>query len=220
VAVSVFRVPPAGGREPFVTGIVNATSLAFDRHGRLHVSSRFDGSVYRIDPQGVAHPVASDLGVTCGLAFAEDGSLFAGDRTGTVFRILPDGRASAFATLPPSVAAFHLALGPDAGLYVTAPTLSSHDPVYRIDPDGRVRIFHSGFGRPQGLAFDAQGRLYVVEALAGSSGLYRLAPGGPPEVVVAGDRLVGVAFGRTALVVTTNETAYRLDLPEAAPLGQ
>ena len=31
-----------------MSDLSNATSLAFDRHGRLHVSSRFDGSVYRI----------------------------------------------------------------------------------------------------------------------------------------------------------------------------
>ena len=36
--------------------------------------------------------------------------------------------------------------------------------------DGDVETFCDGFGRPQGLAFDAEGRLYVVDALAGASG--------------------------------------------------
>src|SRR5439155_295577 len=98
-----------------------------------------------------------------------------------------DGRANAFASLPASVAAFHLAIGPDGALFATAPTLSSYDAVYRIDPDGTVTVRASGFGRPQGIAFDATGTLHVVEALAGVSGLYRLPPtGGPAELALSG----------------------------------
>jgi hypothetical protein len=216
-AVSIYRVPPGGVREPFVAGIVNATSLAFDARDRLHVSSRFEGLVYRIGPEGAAEVAASDLGVTCGLAFAPDDTLYVGDRSGTVFRLTPSGQTAAFATLPPSVAAFHLAYGPDRALYVAGPTLSSHDPVYRIDQEGAVTVVHDGFGRPQGLAFDDAGILHVVDALAGSSGLYRVRPSRPPELVIAGDRLVGVAFGPTGgVVVASNETAYRLDLSDGA----
>src|SRR4029077_12318887 len=120
------------------------------------------------------------------------------------------GRAKTFASLPASVAAFHLAVGPDRALYVSGPTLSSYDPLYRIDPDGAVTTTYAGFGRPQGLAFDPQGSLFVVEALAGSSGLYRVHVGGPPGLVPAGPGLVGVAFaGHGTVVVASNETAYR-----------
>ncbi len=80
--------------------------------------------------------------------------------------------------LPPSVAAFHLALAPDGALHVSAPTLSTYDAIYRIAPDGTVGVRDERFGRPQGIAFDAHGTLFVVEALAGSSGLYRLSPDG------------------------------------------
>jgi DNA-binding beta-propeller fold protein YncE len=69
----------------------------------------------------------------------------------------------------------------------------------------------SGFGRPQGLAFDPSGNLFVVEALAGTSGLYRLPVEGEPEMVVSGPGLVGVAFDPLGgLVVCSNDTAYRL----------
>ena len=47
--VSVYRIPPGGVREILATGVTNATSLAFDPLGRLHVTSRFDGTVSRID---------------------------------------------------------------------------------------------------------------------------------------------------------------------------
>ena len=72
---------------------------------------------------------------------------------------------------------------------------------------------YAGFGRPQGLAFDANGSLFVVEALAGASGLYRVPPQGDPELVLSGPGLVGVAFdAHGTLVVASNDTAYRLVL--------
>lgn len=208
--VSIYRVRPDGVREPFVSGIVNATSMAFDSQGVLYVSSRFESTISRVLPDGQVETVATDLGVACGLAFGHDGTLYVGDRSGTVFRVGRDGRASSFATLPPSVAAFHVAVGPDDRVYVTAPTLAPYDNVYRISNDGTVEVLCSGFGRPQGLAFDASGTLYVVEALAGSSGLYRF-HGDVFEHVLAGPALVGVAIDPGGgLVVCSNETVYRL----------
>jgi sugar lactone lactonase YvrE len=211
VPVSIFRVRPDGTRETFSTGIVNPTSMAVDGAGRLYVSSRLEGSVYRLLEDGSIQTFATDLGVACGLAFASDGALFVGDRSGTIFRVDDSGRTTSFATLPGSVAAFHLAFGQDDVLYVTAPTLSPYDVIYQIDPDGRVTALPHRFGRPQGIAVDASGALFVVEALAGSSGLYRVPGSGAPELVLAGPNLIGVAFDRQGtLVVCSNETAYRL----------
>jgi len=211
VPVSIFRVRPNGTRETFSSSIVNPTSMAIDPSGQLYVSSRFEGTVYRVRPDGTTEAFAHDLGVACGLAFAPDGMLFVGDRSGTIFRVDPTGHATTFATLPASVAAFHLAIGPDGALYVSGPTLSSYDPLYRIELNGAVTTAYAGFGRPQGLAFDPKGSLYVIDALAGSSGLYLVPPKGKPELVLAGPALVGVAFDADGtLVVESNETAYRL----------
>jgi sugar lactone lactonase YvrE len=211
VPVSIFRVRRDGTQEPFVSGIVNATSLAFGPDDRLYVSSRFEGKVYRVDADGRATAIGTDLGVACGLAFAEDGSLFVGDRSGTILRLDPgSGDARPHASIPPSVAAFHLAIGPDRALYVTAPTLAPYDHVYRIETNGAVEIVTSAFGRPQGLAFDRSGVLHVVEAAAGWSGVYRVAAGRAIEQVVAATNLVGLAFDPGGgLVVTSNDTAYR-----------
>ena len=207
--VSIFRVTPAGTREPFCSGIVNATSMAFGPDGRLYVSSRFEGAVYRIAGDGTPEQVASDLGVACGIAFDAEGWMYVGDRSGTIFRVR-EGRATRFASLPPSVAAFHLATSPDGDLHVTAPTLGTYDPIYRIDRDGQVTTVASSLGRPQGIAFGPDGLLYVVDALAGSSGLHRMNADGSFVPVVAGGTLIGVAFGPNGeLVVTSNETAYR-----------
>lgn len=211
VPVSVFRVRPGGEREPFVSGIVNTTSMTLGPDGLLYVTSRFEGTVYRVGPDGRPEVFAADLGVACGLVFGPDGSLYVGDRGGTVFRLFPGGKTVAFASLPASVAAFHLAMGPDGSLYVTAPTMAPRDPVYRIDPDGKVEVFASGFGRPQGVAVDAAGVLHVVEALAGASGVYRIGPDGTAERVLAAAGLVGVAISPAhGIALSSNDTLYRL----------
>jgi len=216
VPVSVFRVTSGGAREPFVSGIVNATSLAFDRDGDLYVSSRFDGAVYRVKPDGRVEKFATDLGVACGLAFSSDGSLFVGDRSGTLFRVSAAGRATPFASLPASVAAFHLAIDAHENVFVSGPTLSSVDSIYRVDHRGEVSRVATGFGRPQGLAIDRGGRVHVVEALAGACGVYRLMPRGRRQLVASGSGLVGLAFHPArGLVLATSDTLFQVetDLP-------
>jgi sugar lactone lactonase YvrE len=212
--ISLFVVRPDGTREPFAGEVPNPTSMAFDREGMLYVSSRFDGSVHRITPDGVMSTFATDLGVACGIAFGPDDALYVGDRSGSILRV-EAGKATLVASIPASVAAFHLAFGPDGHLYVTAPTLSARDPVYRVSLDGDVQIFHDGFGRPQGLAFDEQGNLYVVDAVAGWSGVYklRLDRREPPQQVIAGGDLIGLAFDpRGGLVLVSQDTAFRLNV--------
>jgi sugar lactone lactonase YvrE len=217
-AVSIFRVTPAGVREPFVHNLVNPTSMAHGRDGKLYVSSRFEGRVYRVHEDGQYEVVGSDLGIATGLAFTEDGAMYVGDRSGTLFRIDTQGRTETVATMPGSMAAFHLAVGPDGWIYVAAPTLSTYDTLSRVHPDGRIERLEWIFGRPQGLAFDGHGVLHVVEALAGSSGVYALRPGRPRELVVSGPSLVGLAFGANrTMVVSSNDTLYGFS--DAAPVA-
>lgn len=212
--VAIYIVRPDGSREPYVSDLPNPTSLAFDGEGRLHVSSRFEGSVLRIESDGTVSTVATDLGIACGIAFGPEGALYVGDRSGSILRV-SNGRATQFASIPASVAAFHLAFGPDRWLYVTAPTLGARDPIYRISPDGDVEVVYEGFGRPQGIAFDSLGHLYVVDALAGASGVYRLRLDAPVEVeqVVSGGSLVGLAFDpRGGLVLASSDTVFKLSV--------
>ena len=212
VPVSVFRVTGDDAKLPFLTDITNATSMACDRAGLLHVTSRYDGTVRKVQADGSSEIVAHDLGVACGIAFGSDGTMFVGDRSGTVFRVGSSAHVVPFISLPPSLAAFHLAMGSDDTLYVTGPTMATYDHVYGVNRQGVVSIISSEFGRPQGLAVDDAGSLYVVDALAGGAGLYRVRPGVPRELVVAATSLVGVAIDpRGGLVVASNDTIFRLD---------
>lgn len=210
--VSVFRIAVDGSREAFASGIPNATSLALSADDVLHVSSRFAGAVYSVSEDGEPTTLVEDVGVACGLAFDSDGALYIGDRSGTIHRLPVGGKAEVFATLPGSIAAFHLAMSPEGVLHVTAPTLNSSDAVYRVSGGGDVTRWVEGFGRPQGVAFSGDGRLHVVEALAGASGLYRLTDRGERDLLVSGHGLIGVAFAPSGdVVVCSGDTIYRFD---------
>ncbi len=102
-------------------------------------------------------------------------NLYVGDRSGTIFKISPSRQIFVFATLEPSIAAYHLAIGPDGYLYVTGPTTSSFDCVHRISHEGEVETFYRGLGRPQGLAFDAMA-VSTCASVAGRKGVVRIDP--------------------------------------------
>jgi sugar lactone lactonase YvrE len=145
------------------------------------------------------------MGVATGIAFDAAENLYVGDRSGTIFKIAKDRQIFVFATIEPSVSAYHLAFGPSGDLFVTGPTTSSFDSVYKIDAHGSVSTFFRGLGRPQGLAFDVQGNLYVAASLSGKRGIVKISPDAKASLEVAGQGLVGLAFapGRSAVLATT-----------------
>jgi DNA-binding beta-propeller fold protein YncE len=111
------------------------------------------------------------------------------------------------------VAAYHLAMGPNDTLYVTAPTLSSNDAIWAIEPNGNTRAWYTGLGRPQGLALDKDGNVYLAACLCGQRGLVRVTAQGEASLVVAGAGLVGVAFSPLGTaVLATGEAVYDVDL--------
>jgi sugar lactone lactonase YvrE len=214
VPVSLFRISSDGELEEYSSEITNPTSIAFDRTGRMFVTSRFDGTVYRMTALKEAVVFAGDMGIATGLAFNREGEMFVGDRSGAIYRVNGIGEAQPWAEMEPSVSAYHLAFGPDDALYVTGPTVSSFDAIMRFDDDGEPTEFYRGLGRPQGLAFDREGNLYVAASLRGRRGIVRISPdAAQTEIVVAGMNLVGLAFSpKGEMIVATNEAVYNLPL--------
>ena len=219
VEVSVFRVEQDYQVRPFLRDLMNISALAFGPDGHLYACSRAEGIVYRASASGAVRVYAEGMGVATGLAFDAEGNLYVGDRSGTIFKIarnMEDESASGeifvFATLEPSVAAYHIAFLDDGTLLVAAPTTATHGVIHAIAPNGDGSIFYRGLGRPQGLAVAADGSVYVAASLRGHRGIVRIADG-VAEVAVAGDDLVGVCFLEDGIAaLTTRSALFHLDL--------
>jgi hypothetical protein len=239
VPVAIFCIQRDLQIRPHVRELMNATALAFGPDGNLYCSSRSEGTIYRISSNGTATTYAEGLGIATGIAFDQQGNVFVGDRTGTIFKIapptkspatpsfsgisqeeeiedeVPDNAPSIFvhATLEPSMAAYHLAFNAAGTLFVTGPTTSSSQSIHAIDPDGNISVFFHGLGRAQGMAFDVHDNLYVAASLHGQRGIVRITPKGDASLILSGQNLVGLAFledGCAALA--TRDALYHVDL--------
>ena len=209
---TLYRLETDGYLDEMPEPILNPTGIAFDRDGQMFVTNRAQGEVYAVGRDGTATVHAAGLGIATGIAFDSEGVMFVGDRSGTIYRVGEYAAAQTFAALEPSVAAYHMAFGPNGNLYVTAPSLASHDSVHAVDPNGRVTTFFRGLGRPQGLAFDKAGNLYVAACYKGHHGIVKIAPDGTTaEHFVAGNNIVGLCFTRTGeMMVATGDKVYSI----------
>ena len=214
--VSIYKIDTNFNSRPFVTDLMNPTGLAFDRDGILYASSRYDGIIYQVTPTGNMSVYVEGMGVATGIAFDREENLYVGDRSGTIFKISRARQIYVFATLEPSIAAYHLAFGPDDYLYISGPTTSSFDAVYRISKNGEVETFYRGLGRPQGLAFDDEDRLYVAASLQGRRGVVRFNEPSKPEIFVSGPGIVGpgVCAFSGDLIAATNNALYRVEVDQ------
>jgi len=209
---TIYRIETSGFVDELPDPILNPTGIAFGPDGRMYVTARADGEVWVVNVNGNNSIHASGMGIATGIAFDSEGVLFVGDRSGTIYDVLGDEHGEVFAKLEASVAAYHMAFGPDGRLYVSAPGLSSSDAIYAIDRDGIPTTFFRGLGRPQGLAFDTDGNLYIAACYRGRHGIVRITPDGTSaELFLAGNNIVGLCFSRAGdMIVATNDTVYSL----------
>ena len=212
--VTLFRIDMSGEVSEFSGDITNPTGIAFDSTGQMFVTSRMDGTVYRITAFKEAIPFATNLGIATGIAFDHSDTMYVGDRTGTIYKVNGIGEETAWVQLEPSVSAYHLAVGPDEALYVTGPTVASFDSVMRVNPNGDVGVFYKGLGRPQGLALDDSGNLFVAASLRGRRGIVRISSDGKnAEMFVAGMNLVGLAFNSAGvLALASTDSIYSIEI--------
>lgn len=209
---TLFRLEPDGYLDEMPEPILNPTGIAFDNEGQMFVTNRAQGEVYSVGREGTSLVYATGLGIATGIAFDAEGLMYIGDRTGTVHRVRDLGEVETFTVMEPSVAAYHMAFGPDGRLFLTAPGLASHDAVHAIDKEGFDEVFFRGLGRPQGLAFDTAGNLYVAGCYQGRHGIVRIdRDGANAERFVAGNNIVGLCFTRAGeMIVATNDSVYSI----------
>src|SRR5215471_5177163 len=98
VPVAIFKIDTNYGVKPYVPDMMNATAIAFDRSNHMYVSSRHDGVVYRVAPNGTMTTYVEGMGIATGLAFDRAQNLYVGDRNGTIFKIGRDQQMFVFAT--------------------------------------------------------------------------------------------------------------------------
>lgn len=209
---TIYRIEPDGYIDELPDPVMNPSGIAFNAEGNMFVTNRAEGEVYVVSPSGINPVFANGLGIATGVCFDGEGVMFVGDRSGTIYRVPSFGEVEEFATLEPSVAAYHLAFGPDGRLFVSAPGLASHDAIYAVDKTAQVEKFAVGFGRPQGLAFDSEGNLYAAACHSGRHGIFRISPDGlTVQQIVAGNNIVGLCFTRSGhLIAATNEAVYSI----------
>lgn len=144
---------------------------------------------------------------------------------------LPPGAMMPMQAVPTSVAA-----GPDGALYVGQltgfPFPAGAANVYRVPAEGgEPEVFASGFTNVIGVAFDATGRLHVLQignGFAGPGGPPLLAPGRLIRVEADGSRTVlyenlyypgGLAIGPDGAAYVTNNSIVPGPIPGAFPDG-
>lgn len=209
---TLYRLEPDGYLDELPDPVLNPTGIAFDDKGQMFVTNRAQGEVYSVGRDGTATVYATGLGIATGIAFDANGLMYVGDRAGTIFRVREFASIEMFTVMEPSVAAFHMAFGPDGRLYLTSPGLASYDAVHAVDNEGFDVKFFRGLGRPQGLAFDKQGNLYVAACYRGHHGIVRISDDGSTAThLVAGNSIVGLCFTRKGeMIVATGDSVYSI----------
>jgi len=209
VAQPLVKVTRRGEKIPYTCEIMNPTGLALDKNAQLYISSRNDGVVYRYTEYEQLDVFVEDVGIACGIAFDSDGFLYVGDRNGKIYRVDEQGNKEEFVTLEPSISAYHLAVDSFNRLYVTGPTLSLRDSLFRISTEGKVQVLLEGLARPQGLAFLPGGDLLLSTAYQGQKGIFRYSPEtGTLAHYIAAPILVGLAVSGDDLFLADNSSVF------------
>jgi sugar lactone lactonase YvrE len=208
VNIAVFKIDLNYTSKPFINDLMNATAMAFDRQGILYISSTFRRRGYQVTSLGSVG-LRGRHGRGHRPAFDEEENLYVGDRSGTIFKIAPN-RQILFS--PRSKHRFPRTICLDPAVSVAfRPRRPASIPSIALHL-GEVEVFYKGLGRPQGMAFDAEHRLYVAASLSGRKGIIRLTPDRQPELFVSGPGIVGMAFTPSkSLIVATTNSLYRVD---------
>ena len=157
--------------ETVATGLDHPECVAVGPDGMLYAGGEA-GQIYRIDPVGTPHEIASTGGFMYGVTLDDAGNVYACDYgNACVQRVTPSGEVEAFSTgtterpmRVPNFAAFD----EDGNLYVTDSGEWADDDglIYRVSREGRTIVWTDRAPRfPNGCCLSADGgALLVVES--------------------------------------------------------
>ena len=159
------------------TGFGFTEGPVWDKHNFLYVSDEVQNKIYRVYPDGRRETVIA-LGDPDGNTYDLDQQLIdCASVLRAIIRVTPAGRVSILTdryqgkrfNSPNDVV-----VGPDKAIYFTDPTLDlpkgqpqeiPFQGVYRLGPDGSVRLETKDLTQPNGLAFSPDGkRLYIDDS--------------------------------------------------------
>ena len=182
----LIRLTRRGDRIPYQCEITNPTGLAFSKDGQLYISSRHDGTVLRYTNFEQLEVFAEDLGVPCGMVFDSKGFLYVGDRMGKIYRIDPSGSKEEFASLEPSISAYHMAIDAEDRLYVTGPTFSMRDSLFRVYQKRNSQTPHRGISKTSGIGISSGRRLADLQpATKVKRGYFDIHPRTDPSIMIS-----------------------------------
>jgi len=150
--------------------------LAFDGAGNIFVNVLHTSSfeIYKFTRDGVQSTFASPPGTRGdGLAFDSAGNLYTGmsfeSGPAQIWKYLPDGTSSVFATASSVVYTFNdLVFDRFGNLFVSVGNGLGQCLILKYLPDGTESTFASSLNSVRGLAFDRTGNLFLADNLGGN----------------------------------------------------
>jgi DNA-binding beta-propeller fold protein YncE len=199
---TVTKIAPDGTSSAFLdraAGVVGPQGLAFDASGNLYVANN-DSRVREYDASGkLVQTIATDPS-PFGLAFDAKGNLFVATLTRDIvdeFTFTDQGvKMTAFRATRGN-GLFGVAVDKAGIVYVSG---ISSNTVDKLDPSDPANMFMPflandvGLDRPQGLAFDASGNLYVANQGGGSGSVLEFSSAGKALGAVTQNNKDGVAI--------------------------
>ncbi len=175
--------------------------LAFDASGNLYTASQSGGTVTKITPAGAVSTFASGLSSPYGVTFDNSGNLYV-PSNGAIIKITPAGTQTTFASGFGATPQF-LTFDP-GGTYLYAQ--NGGNTIDRVNvATGAVTVFATGFSSVNGMAFSANGTLYVADFSANK--IDQVTPAGVVSTFVSGNGLSapnGLAFDAAGYLYVAN----------------
>ncbi len=177
--------------------------------GYLYLSDQDEGKVFKVNKSGKIVKVYDELGEPTSIVFDREGNCYVGDKSGYIYKIDIYGKSKILSELIPSPYAYNMVIGPDNNLYLTAPSFTNEDPIYRILKNGEVEVFFNGFLKPQGLNFDRYGNLWVSGVYEGKEGIFLFDRRLHPNWIISGSQITGLNFTKNNdLIVATIKSLF------------